>query len=121
VICSGCGDARRCIPELITLCTHQRYHYGNDQHNRLSATPHPVLPHYRSPRGDTANHGNTVKVTSDAGVAAAVAVVNVLFGGTSGRAAMRGSTIPGNQVTVTSRSGTAIVRGAAWQTPGHCC
>jgi hypothetical protein len=55
--------------------------------------------------------GNTVMVNSDEGVAAAVAVVNILDGA-SGRAVMRDSTISGNQVTATSRSGMAIVRGA---------
>jgi hypothetical protein len=54
--------------------------------------------------------GNTVMVTSDTGVAAAVAVVNIFDG--AGRAVMRDSTISGNHVTATSKSGTATVRGA---------
>jgi len=54
--------------------------------------------------------GNTVRVTSDEGVAAAVAVVNIFDG--AGRAVMRDSTISGNHVTATSKSGTATVRGA---------
>jgi hypothetical protein len=54
--------------------------------------------------------GNTVMVTSDTGVAAAVAVVNIFDG--AGRAVMRDSIISGNHVTATSRSGVAIVRGA---------
>jgi hypothetical protein len=54
--------------------------------------------------------GNTVIVTSDTGVAAAVAVVNIFDG--AGRAVMRDSTISGNRVTAISRSGTATVRGA---------
>jgi hypothetical protein len=62
--------------------------------------------------------GNTVRVTSDAGVATAVAVVNIFFDGTSGRAVMRDSTISGNHVTATSRSGTAIVRGAGLANTG---
>ena len=54
--------------------------------------------------------GNTVRVTSDEGVAAAVAVVNIFDG--AGRAVMRDSTISGNHVTATSKSGMATVRGA---------
>jgi len=61
--------------------------------------------------------GNTVMVTSDEGVAAAVAVVNIFDGG-SDRAVMRDSTISGNQVTATSRSGMAIVRGAGLANTG---
>jgi hypothetical protein len=61
--------------------------------------------------------GNTVTVTSDAGLAAAVAVVNI-FDGTSGQAVMRDSTISGNQVTATSRTGMAIVRGAGLANTG---
>ena len=62
--------------------------------------------------------GNTVMVTSDAGVAAAVAAVNIFFDGTSGRAVMRDSTISGNYVTATSKSGTATVRGAGLANTG---
>jgi hypothetical protein len=62
--------------------------------------------------------GNTVTVTSDTGVAAAVAVVNIFFDGTAGQAVIRDSTISGNQVTATSRTGTATVRGAGLANTG---
>ena len=62
--------------------------------------------------------GNTVMVTSDAGVAAAVAVVNIFFDGTSDQAVMRDSTISGNQVMATSRTGMAVVRGAGLANTG---
>jgi len=61
--------------------------------------------------------GNTVRVTSDEGVAAAVAVVNIFDGG-SDRAVMRDSTISGNHVTATSRNGMATVRGAGLANTG---